>query len=321
VELVHYDDASDPERVAELYRRLIREDRVELLVGPYGSGLTLRATAVAEAEDFPILAGAASADAIWARGYRNVFGIDVPSSNYMDPAVQAAVRRGAQTAALFYGPGAFAEDVARGVRREAGRLGLSLVMDRQYAADGSDLGLLAAELAALGQGVDAVFGASYLHDAIALTTALRDSASLPVGMIALTVGPALPEFQEELGDAADGIVGVVQWLRSARVPRAQDFAYRYRQRYGQNPGVHAAIGYSAGQVLEAAVRLAGTTEHEALRAQLRSLRFRSLIGHYRVDESGRQIGKGNYLLQWQDGRRRLVAPATIAERELIYPLP
>jgi len=40
-----------------------------------------------------------------------------------------------------------------------------------------------------------------------------------------------------------------------------------------------------------------------------------------VDETGRQIGKRNYVLQWQDGERRLIAPTQVAERELIYPKP
>jgi ABC-type branched-subunit amino acid transport system substrate-binding protein len=80
------------------------------------------------------------------------------------------------------------------------------------------------------------------------------------------------------------------------VPGAQDFAYRYRQRYGNNPDVYAVLGYSAGQVIEAAVRLAGTTEHDAVRQQLRSMYFRSLLGRYQVDETGRQRGKRNYLL-------------------------
>jgi hypothetical protein len=40
-----------------------------------------------------------------------------------------------------------------------------------------------------------------------------------------------------------------------------------------------------------------------------------------VDETGRQIGHRNYMLQWQDGHRRLVAPANVAERKLIYPFP
>jgi branched-chain amino acid transport system substrate-binding protein len=138
-------------------------------------------------------------------------------------------------------------------------------------------------------------------------------------MVALTVGPALREFGDTMGAKAEGVVGVVQWLRSVRLPMAQDFAYRYRQKYGNNPGVHAAIGYSAGQVLEAAVRLAGSTDKDALRKQLGSMQFRSLLGLYQVDETGRQQGKRNYLLQWQDDSRRLVEPADIAERELIYP--
>ena len=49
--------------------------------------------------------------------------------------------------------------------------------------------------------------------------------------------------------------------------------------------------------------------------------FRSLLGKYNTDDTGRQIGKRNYLLQWQDNQRRLVAPAELAEQELIYPLP
>ncbi len=69
------------------------------------------------------------------------------------------------------------------------------------------------------------------------------------------------------------------------------------------------------------MRLAGSMDKDALREQLGELRFRSLLGHYQVDETGRQVGKTNYLLQWQDGRRRLVWPENIAERELIYPRP
>ena len=67
--------------------------------------------------------------------------------------------------------------------------------------------------------------------------------------------------------------------------------------------------------------LARTTDRDSVREQLASLRFRSLLGHYRVDETGRQVGKSNYLLQWQDNRRRLVWPENIAEREFIYPRP
>ena len=80
------------------------------------------------------------------------------------------------------------------------------------------------------------------------------------------------------------------------------------------------MGYSAGQILESAIRLAGTTDHDAVREQLRTMYFRALIGPYQVSETGRQQGRRNFVLQWQDNQRRLVAPEQIAERALIYPL-
>ena len=164
-----------------------------------------------------------------------------------------------------------------------------------------------------------IMGITSLEDSIALVQHLKQAGVTP-NMMAFTIGPALFEFGNQLGADAEGIIGIVQWLRSVPLPGSEDFAYRYRQRYGHNPGVYAAIGYSAGQVIEAAVRLADSTAHDAVREQLRSMQFRSLLGEYQVDETGRQIGKRNYLLQWQDGHRRLVAPDNVAERALVYPL-
>jgi branched-chain amino acid transport system substrate-binding protein len=320
VELVHYDDASDAARSVTLYGKLIEQDKVDLLVGPYSSELTLEASKVAEQHNFPMVATAASADEIWSRGLKNIFGVDIPSSRYMDVDENSEVFKllGVKTIAVVFAQTVFAQDVVRGIRGYASRKGLRIVLDEAYPEHQTDFTDLADRLAQAD--ADVIFGISYLDDSVALVRALK-KANVKPKMLALTVGPALSEFGEQLGADAEGVVGVVQWLRSVRQPGAQDFAYRYRQRYGNNPGVHAAIGYSAGQVLEAAVRLAGTTDHDALREQLGSMEFRSLMGMYKVNESGRQEGKRNYLLQWQEGHRRLVAPKNLAEREMIFPLP
>ncbi|RLA46681.1 MAG: hypothetical protein DRR04_04570 [Gammaproteobacteria bacterium] len=320
VELVHYDDASDAARSAQLYGKLIEQDKVDLLVGPYSSELTLEASKVAEQHNFPMIASAASADEIWNRGLKNIFGIDTPSSRYMDVDEEAEVFKllGVKTMAVVFAQTEFALDVVRSIRGYASRKGIRIVLDEGYAENQKEFSALASRLAQANP--DVIFGISYLDDSVALVRALK-KANVKPKMLAFTVGPALSEFGEQLGADAEGVVGVVQWLRSAHMPGAQDFAYRYRQRYGNNPGVHAVIGYSAGQVLEAAVRLAGTTDRDAVREQLRTMLFRSLLGTYKVNEAGRQEGKRNYLLQWQDNHRRLVSPKKLAERELIFPLP
>jgi branched-chain amino acid transport system substrate-binding protein len=225
---------------------------------------------------------------------------------------------GAKTMAVVFAKTPFAEDVIAGMRTNAAEDGVRIVLEESYPPEQLEFSDLATRLAQVD--ADVILGISYLNDSVALVRALKQ-ANVKPKLLAFTVGPALKEFGDELGEDAEGVAGIVQWLRSIPLPGAQDFAYRYRKRYGYNPGVHAVIGYSAGQVIETAVRLAGTTDKDAVREQLRTMYFRSLLGKYNVNDTGRQEGKRNVMLQWQDNNRRLVAPTNLAERELISPLP
>lgn len=314
VEIVHYDDGSRDAGTEEGFTKLLEQDKVDLLVGPYSSSLTLKASLVAEQFNTPMVSTAASSEEIWNRGLKNIFGADTPAGSYLED-ISVARDAGADTIALVYAQTEFGEEVAASVRKNDSD---RLLLIEGYAPEQRDFTALAKRLAQVN--ADLVFGISYLEDSVAIVRALKKEGVKP-RMLGFTVGPGLREFGDQLGADAEGVVGVVQWLRSSREPGAQDFAYRYNQRYGSNPGVYAVIGYSAGEILEAAVRLAGTTDHDPVREQLRTMYFHALIGSYRVDDTGRQIGRRNYVLQWQDNRRRLVAPENVAERALIYPLP
>lgn len=314
VEIIHYDDRSRDAGTVEGFTRLLEQDKVDLLVGPYSSSLTLKASLVAEQFNTPMVSTAASSEEIWSRGLKNIFGADTPARDYLD-GIRIAAEVGAKTIALVYARTEFGEEVAASMRDEAGD---RIIFDEGYAPEQRDFTELARRLQQAD--ADLIFGVSYLDDSVALVEDLKALGVKP-RMLGFTIGPGLREFGDKLGPDAEGVVGVVQWLRSSREPGAQDFAYRYNRRYGANPGVYAVIGYSAGEILEAAVRLAGTTDHDAVREQLRTMYFKALIGSYNVDDTGRQIDRRNYVLQWQDGSRRLVAPEILAERPVIYPLP
>ena len=163
-----------------------------------------------------------------------------------------------------------------------------------------------------------VLAGTFFEDGVALAKAIRQTGFEP-DMLAMTVAPSRRDFAQALGPDAEGIMGVVAWFRSGKVPMAYDFSFRYKEKFGYNPSYHAAYGYAAGQVLEAAVRLAGSLDRDKIRAQLRSMKFRSLFGHYRVDANGEQTGKQIYLIQWQNGRRRLIAPENLAESPADFP--
>ena len=317
VEIVHYDDGSDPARSAELYRKLIEQDRVDLLVGPYSSNITMAASKVAQEHDFPMLTLGASADQIWARGYHNIVGLDVPSTRYMDGALRAAADQGARTLALVYEENDFTRDVVPGVLSKAQELGLQVVLNSPTPS-AADIPGQVKRLAAAN--ADVIMSLHYLEEGVALVRALKQAQVKP-DMLVFGVAASLAEFGQQLPGDVEGVTGVTQWLRGVRLPGAQDFAYRYRKLYGYNPGAYDVLGYSGGQVMEAAVRLAGTTDHAAVRDQLHTMTFSSLLGIYKVDADGRQVGKENYLLQWQGKDRRLVKPDKLAESKLIYPMP
>ena len=108
-------------------------------------------------------------------------------------------------------------------------------------------------------------------------------------------------------------------MRSGAIPMAMDFSYRYKEKYGHNASVQAALGYGAAQVLEAGVRLAGSLDKDAIRTQLGQMKFLSLLGRYEVDNTGKQIAKSTYVMQVQNGYRLLVLPKSMQESRVQYP--
>ena len=316
VEIVYYDDKSDADTSAALYERLITEDKVDLLLGPYSSGLTLAASRVAEKHRFPMVATGASSTDIWSRGYKNIFQVDALADTYLDLVINSAKNAGLTTIALLYAEADFPRQVAEGVRVQAAKQGMDIVFDEEYPEDTTDFSAIAGRIRL--SRPDLVIGGTYLNDSIAFMRQAKKSGISPKAFV-FTVGPALPEFGDALGPDAEGVMGVVAWMAAAHMPMAYDFAFRYQELYGKTASVYAAYGYGAGQVLEAGVRLAGSLEKDAIRRQLGEMRFHSILGPYHVDETGKQLDKKTYVMQWQQGERRLVLPKELRDSPIEYP--
>lgn len=317
VEIVSYDDKSDPATSARLYERLISDDHVDLLVGPYSSSVTMEASSVAERHNMPMVSGSAAATEIWSRGYQNIFQVDTPAERYTELLIESASNAGLSTIALAYAGTGFTREVARSVRTRASEAGMKLVFDEEYKEDKEDFSGLIRRMKATSP--DLVIGGTYLSDSIAIVREAKQQNFLPKAL-AFTVGPALVEFGAALGPDANGILGLVAWMRSGNVPMAYDFSFRYKEITGRNAGVHAAYGYAAGQVLEAAVRLANSLDSDGVRKQLQEMTFDSLLGHYHVDDSGKQLAKKTFVMQWQNGYRLLVLPVQRRDSQISYPL-
>ena len=317
IELVIYDDESNTNVAAQRYQQLVR-DGVDLLVSPYSTPMTIATRNLIRDADIAMVS-IASAPEIWDQADPRIFGLYTPADHNMDPFLDLMADRGLQRVAIVSQSSAFPQAVARGVRREAQKRDIDVVFDEVYPEAGGDFASLVERLASTRP--QGVVVAGYLEDSIAFSKAAH-TGKLETDLVVFSGGPALRAFGDKLNAGqAQGALSTVQWMRSVRMPGSFDFGFRYRNRHGTYPSYDAAGGYAAGQVLEAAIRLAGSAEPARVRQQLLTMKYRSILGHYRVDERGLQTAKQTYLVQWQDNHISLVYPTHLARWDLLYPLP
>ena len=193
---------------------------------------------------------------------------------------------------------------------------MEIVFDEEYAQGSSDFAAIVERIRA--KKPDVVIGGTYLDDSIAIMKQAKKSGLSPRAFV-FTVGPGPARVRRCTGPGCRGRAG----RRGLDGLRAHadglDFAFRFKEHYGETASVYAAYGYGAGQVLEAGVRLAGSLEKDAIRMQLGHMKFRSILGGYEVDDTGKQLAKDTYVMQWQRGERRLVLPKELRDSPIEYP--
>jgi ABC-type branched-subunit amino acid transport system substrate-binding protein len=273
------DDGGSGRSALEAYRAWLGE--VDLLLGPYGSGL-VRAVA-------PLVCGARRL--LWNHGGAaddlarpGLVSLAAPASSYFHGAVDEAVARGAGPLLVARGRGPFAAAVAEGAAARAARHGI----------DARTVGI--AELAAGEAAGAAVLVAARFDEDVAAVRGLRRSRPGPALLAAVAAG--LPAFGEALGRAADGVLGPVQWWPSPRAPRVgpsgAEFAARFRRRTGRQPSYVAAQAAAAGYLAGAA----GGRDAEAVRQWTTS----TLLGAFALDAGWRQVGHRVRTVRWRAGR-------------------
>ena len=104
VELIMYDDESDPDTTTELVVRLIEEDEVDFLLGPYSSTLTERAIEVAEARGMVLVEGHGASESLFLQSYANLFAVLTPAGNYTQSALEALADAGARSPSFMRTP-------------------------------------------------------------------------------------------------------------------------------------------------------------------------------------------------------------------------
>ena len=141
VTVVHHDDASASEGARAVTKRLITEDRVDLLFGPYSAALIDAAAEVSEEHGRVLWNQGGASDSVYRRGHRLVVGILTPATEYLAgllPLVRGADSKASSVVVLRASTGGFPRAVSESVERRAGELGFRVELIREFPASISD---------------------------------------------------------------------------------------------------------------------------------------------------------------------------------------
>jgi branched-chain amino acid transport system substrate-binding protein len=309
--LIVLDDGSRASLAQENVRRLLAEERVDVLVGPYSSGLVLTVAPIAMAAGKVLWNHGGTSDVIVEQGGRHVVSVASPASDYLRDLpgwLRRRVSQARRARILHAARGTFASQVARGVAEGARAAGFTEVEVTSFESPIRDARTVLREPA--GAEPDLLVSVGAFGDDLAIS---RERARLPRKTALAVVGAGLAAFGDELGGLAEGIIGPSQWEPiDAEAPRtgpdSRWFADAFEDAFQRPPEYPAAQAFAVGLILgECSRRCAGSLDDATLLGAARSLETTTFYGRFRLDRlTGRQEGHEIRLVQWRDGRKRVL---------------
>ena len=306
VELLIYDDESDEKTAARLYEKLITEDKVDAILGPYGTAITEAVADIPDKYRKVMVAANAATSSIWEKGRKYLIMVLAPVDSAAIGVLELAARNGLKKVAIINQDALLPKAVAKTTNELAESMGLNVVSFETYLTGTNDFSALLRKVQESAPEL-LVTAAVRIDDLVAIVRQMRTinfdtkmMSSLPYGL--------LPEFYQQLEKDAEFVYSATFWDASLPNPGNPEFVAEYQKEFNRAPAVQSANSYAGCQIFAEAVRQAGTTESEKLRDTLLSLKTKSVLGDFAVDQRGFQIGQRAVTIQWQDGKQAVVWP-------------
>ena len=298
VKLILYNDKSKKDLVATLYERLILEDGVDLTLSPYGTPLTMVASEVTEKYSYVMLACAAAGEKIWERGYKYIFGVYALADRYFIGFQDLMAREGFESLSIIFENTGFNISIANGVRGWADRFNLKIAYESSFDDGNSELPIILKQV--MKKNIDGLIFSGYPPECYKFISLMKKADFRPKALT-FTIVPTHPDFHKNIGPFAEGIFAPSQWEPDERIPfpGTKQFIKDFNKFAGLMPSYHAASAYSACQILEKAIIQSQAIDHKKIRNYVGSFDTITIMGRFKVDHTGRQVGHNPILIQWQ----------------------
>ena len=328
VELVKLDDRSDKTVIPKVYETLIKDEKVDLCFGPFGSTLTAAAVNATETNNKFMVIWSASAD------------FDLPAGLQVCRIGDAAGRHPARQARREVLQHARRQEdrvrlprraVPRGAdqrrhRGEAKKLGMEVTMNEKFAKGTKDFNILIQKAKA--SGADVFMPTAYEGDQMTMARQLREMNVDFKGVY--FVYASQPQFLAIGKDAQYHFSQTllndrINWKVTGGLNRAQ-MMERYAKLFpnAQYPAdFQTALAYGAGAVLEQILQEAQSVDAAKLKEAALKLNNKivTVTGPYEIDETGKQFKNEFAVMQNMPNGVEVVYPAEIATAKAAYPVP
>jgi len=329
-DIIYYDDESNPKRAAQLAERLINQDGVEFMLGPYSSGLTKAMAPVTEKYGVPMVEANGASRSLFTKGYKYLFAVLAPANLYLDVAIRTAVElNGGKPVniAMAFEQDAFSQDVRLGIVDAAEDTGSKIVIDDKLPKELNDMAATLAKVKATKPDVLVVSG----HTKGALT-AIRQIAEMKVDvpMLAMTHCDAA-KLSKQHGKNAQYALCASQWHKTLTYKDkwfkdGMTYDKDFTEMFGYAPPYQAAESSAALLVFKDAFERANSFDQKKVRDALAATDMQTFYGNIKFAPGGQNVSKPMVLFQVicdSSGKceNKVVAPLKWASAKLIHPVP
>ncbi len=328
-DIIYYDDESDSGRAAQLAERLIKQDGVEFMLGPYSSGLTKAMAPVTEENKIPMVEANGASRSLFTKGYKYLFAVLSAANQYLEVAIDLAVEKNGGNPvniAMAFEQDAFSQDVRIGVVEAAERTGSTITIDDKLPKELNDMAATLAKVKATNPDVLVVSG----HSKGALT-AIRQISEMQVDipMLAMTHCDA-SKLAKQHGKKSEYALCAAQWHKTLSYSdsffgNGMQYDKEFNDMYGYAPPYQAAESSAALLVYKDAFERANSFDRNKVRDALAKTDMQTFYGNIKFSDTGQNIAKPMVLFQVRcDGdvcANKVVAPTKWASEELVHPIP
>ena len=329
VELLFFDDRSDPAESAKLVERLATFENVDLILGGFGSDSVFAASAITEKYKYPMVSGGASSNKLFERGFKYYFSTLGKATEEVRGCVEIAdiLNPRPKTAAIIGSDVLFTSLAAEGYKSYLKKLNLELVYSELFPLSLDDYNSLLFKVKQ--KNPDMLLVGSHLVVALKVMKALKEVDFMPK-MVAFSYGPTVPDFIKSLGKDAEYVVAAAEWApdlkyKDAVFGTARQLNETYFKKYGRHPDYVEVASIGGALVQQWAVEKLGLVPplKEANRVRIMEELYKmdvmTVYGRIKFGPDGANVEHPPIAVQVQNGKLVTVFPKDAAELPVWYP--